>query len=83
MPTRSSNSQRNNADQRLPEVVDRELSGPVGECLDLSIHPRTEELVDLDSYRVFLKRNLKWQAPPADLLANIHARIDRIKAGEE
>jgi len=83
MPSRSSNSQRKTNDHRLPEVVDREPALPVGECLDLSIDPRTDEVVNLQDFRVFLKRNLPYQAPPANLLANIHARIDRIKAGEE
>ncbi|MEL7159658.1 MAG: hypothetical protein AAFN92_02780 [Bacteroidota bacterium] len=83
MPTRSSNPQRNRSGHQLPEVADREPVAPVGECLDLSIDPRTEDLVNLQDFRVFLKRNLPYQAPPADLLANLHARIDRIKAGEE
>lgn len=74
---------RTKANHRTPEVADREPECPVGESLDLSIDPRTGDLQNLDTYKVFMKRNLKWQAPPADLLANIHARIDRIKAGEE
>lgn len=67
----------------MPEVADREPVAPLGDCLDLSIDPKTEELVDLSAYRVFLKRNLKWQAPPVDLLANINTRLDKVKAGEE
>lgn len=82
MPFSSRNSQEKRAHQ-LPEVADREPVVPVGDCLDLSIDPKTEELVDLSAYRVFLKRNLKWQAPPVDLLANINARLDKVKAGEE
>lgn len=65
---------------QLPEVADREPAVPVGECLDLSIDPKTEELVDLKSYKVFMKRNLNWQAPPVDLLANIRARLAEIDA---
>jgi len=53
---------------------------PAGECLDLSIDPKTEELIDLKSYKVFMKRNLKWQAPPVDLLANIQAKLAKIDA---
>lgn len=67
----------------MPEVADREPVGPVGDCLDLSVDPNTEELLDLSAYRVFLKRNLKWQAPPVDLLANINARLDKVKAAKE
>jgi len=53
---------------------------PAGECLDLSIDPQTEDLADLKSYKVFMKRNLKWQAPPVDLLANIQAKLAEIDA---
>jgi hypothetical protein len=79
-------SSRNPQEKRthqLPEVADREPAVPAGEGLDLSIEPQTEDLVDLKAYKVFMKRNLKWQAPPADLLANINARLDKVKAGEE
>ncbi len=79
----SSNDSRNNQSHRQPEVAERETTGPVGESLNITIDPKTGSIEPLDTYKVFLKRNLKWQAPPADLLANIHARIDRIKAGEE
>ncbi len=65
---------------QLPEVADREPGVPAGECLDLSIDPQTEDLVDLKSYKVFMKRNLKWQAPPVDLLANIQAKLAEIDA---
>jgi hypothetical protein len=79
-------SSRNPQEKRthqLPEVADREPAVPAGECLDLSIDPQTEDLVDLKAYKVFMKRNLKWQSPPVDLLANINARLDKVKAGEE
>lgn len=79
----SSNNSRNKQSRRLLEVAEQDKSGPVGESLDITIDHRTGEIEPLDQYQVFLKRNLKWQAPPADLLANIYARIDRIKAGEE
>lgn len=65
---------------QLPEVADREPTVPVGDCLDLSIDAQTEDLVDLKSYKVFMKRNLKWQAPPVDLLANIQAKLAEIDA---
>lgn len=77
----SSKHPNNKQSRELPEVAERESSGPVSNnSLHLSIDPRTGDLEPLDTYKVFLKRNLKWQAPPADLLSNIHARIDRIKA---
>lgn len=78
-------SRPNNPKQtsQLPEVADRETPAAGKECLDLSISPATQDLVNLKDYRVFLKRNLKWQAPPVDLLANINARLDKVKAGEE
>lgn len=71
--------QRSNQDRTLPEVADRE---PTPECegLNLSVNARTEELEDLPSFKVFLKKNLPYQQPPADLLANIYARVDKIKA---
>lgn len=79
----SSNNPHKKQLRRLPEVAERENIGPVGESLEITIDHKTGEIEPLDQYQVFLKRNLKWQAPPADLLANIYARIDRIKAGEE
>lgn len=78
----SSNNSRNKQSHRLPEVVEH-ATNPIGESLNITIDPKTGDIEPLDTYKVFLKRNLKWQAPPADLLANIHARIDRIKAAEE
>lgn len=82
MPFSSRNPHQKRTPQ-LPEVADREPAVPAGECLDLSIDPQTEELADLTAYKVFMKRNLKWQAPPVDLLANLNARLDKVKAGEE
>ncbi len=82
MPISSRNPHQKRT-QHLPEVVDREASVPAGECLDLSIDPTTEDLADLTAYKVFMKRNLNWQAPPVDLLANINARLEKVKAGEE
>ena len=69
----------------LPEVADREPSGPEPGCTDggeinLSINPATEELEDLPSFKVFLKKNLRPQATPAGLLAAIYDRVDQIKA---
>lgn len=66
----------------VSEVAERETK-PVGDTIDIFFDPRTGEIEPLDTYKVFLKRNLKWQTPPADLLSSIHARIDSIKAGEE
>jgi len=79
----SSNNSRKKQPLRLPEVVEQENIGSVGESLNIKVDHKTGEIEPLDQYKVFLKRNLKWQAPPADLLANIYERIDRIKAGEE
>ena len=67
----------------LPEVAERqtEKACPDQE-LNLSIDSRTGELEDLSTFKVFLKKNLPYQAPPADLLANIYDRIDAIKADQ-
>lgn len=65
---------------QLPEVADREPAVPTEGCLDLSIDPQTEEVKNIDAYQVFLKRNLKPLAAPADLLANIQARLAEIDA---
>lgn len=85
MPNHSRNSQKPKLiDPKLPEVADREPEGFDQEPgLDLSIEGKTGDLKHPEAYRVFMKRNLGWQRPPADLLENIHARIERIKAGEE
>lgn len=77
----SSNHPNRKSSRELPECENRETVS--GSVLNLTIDAKTGELEPLDTYKVFLKRNLKWQAPPADLLMNIHARIERIKAGEE
>ena len=82
MPFSSRNPQEKRTHQ-LPEVADREPAVPAGECLDLSIDSLTKDLVDLKTYKVFMKRNLKWQTPPADLLASINARLEKVKTGEE
>jgi hypothetical protein len=85
MPNHSRNSQQPKLiDPKLPEVADREPEVFDNEsCLDLSIDGKTGDIKNPEAYRVFMKRNLGWQQPPADLLQNIHARIERIKAGEE
>lgn len=77
----SSNSSSNRESRKLPEVAERETISNGPRDLQLSIDHQGN-IESLDRYQVFLKKNLKWQAPPADLLANIHARIDRIKAEE-
>lgn len=69
-----------NRNHQLPEVADREPAVPTGECLDLSIDPQTKEVKHLDSYQVFLKRNLKPLTAPVDLLASIQARLAEIDA---
>lgn len=66
-----------------PEVADREpAEGDVrcSEDLNLSIDARTEELQDLPSFKVFLKKNLPYQEAPLDLLSKIYDRVDQIKA---
>ncbi|NJC26266.1 hypothetical protein [Neolewinella antarctica] len=66
-----------------PEVADREPEEELrcqSSDLNLSIDARTEELEDLPSFKVFLKKNLPYQATPKDLLASIYDRVDRIKA---
>ncbi len=84
MSNRSHKAPQNGHLSRQPQVADPESVVPVeGKCLDLSIDPRTEELIDLGTYQVFMKRNLSWQTPPENLLASIHERIDRIKAGND
>ena len=77
-PNRNS---RQTSSRPTPEVADRE---PQTDCpdteLNLSIDPASGEMQDLASFKVFLKRNLPNQAPPADLLASIYDRVDQIKA---
>ena len=65
-----------------PEVADREpeLTSDCPDSLNISLKPTTGELEDLPAFKVFLKKNLPYEAPPENLLANIYDRIDRIKA---
>lgn len=63
---------------RISEVAERALEHR-GQALDITFDTETGKIKPLDTYKVFLKRNLKWQTPPADLLSSIHARIDSIK----
>ena len=78
-----SNSSSSNSRRPLPQVADRETS-PGQDCpdtvVDLSFNHRTEELVHVDQYKVFLKRNLKPIAAPAAPLDKILARAAEIKA---
>ncbi|MCP9237208.1 hypothetical protein [Lewinella sp. JB7] len=61
------------AGHRLPEVADQHpTGGDTGASTDAGS--------DLASFRVFLKRNMRPQAPPPDLLNDIRARIERIRA---
>ncbi|MFT4686877.1 MAG: hypothetical protein ACJATN_002273 [Neolewinella sp.] len=69
-----------NRNHQLPEVADREAAVPTEECLDLSIDPQSEEVKNLDTYQVFLKRNLKSLTAPVDLLASIQARLAEVDA---
>ena len=56
----------------LPEVADRQREE--SQCCD------SEGLDDVAAFKVFLKRNMRHEAPPADLLGNIRARIKEIRA---
>ena len=40
----------------------------------------SDALGDVAAFKVFLKRNLRHQAPPADLLGKLRGRIAKIKA---
>ncbi|WP_116108300.1 hypothetical protein [Lewinella sp. IMCC34191] len=61
-----SNERKQRTERILPEVADRQ-SQPV--CSD------SDQLDDVAAFKVFLKRNMRHEAPPADLLGNIRARI--------
>jgi len=56
----------------LPEVADTPWA--VGQHDDDKQYAET----DTASFKVFLKRNLRSQSPPADLLSGIRARIEDI-----
>ncbi|MBB4077446.1 hypothetical protein GGR28_000047 [Lewinella aquimaris] len=58
---------------RLPEVVEHQST--TGEHDPPSTYAET----DLASFKVFLKRNMRNQAPPAGLLDDIRARIAGIR----
>lgn len=61
---------------RLPEVADSpQREGEPAESIQ---YPNT----DLATFKVFLKRNLRPQSPPADLLATIRTRIGEISTAE-
>lgn len=53
----------------MPEVADT----PTGPC-------DSDSLGDVAAFKVLLKRNLRHQAPPADLIGKIRGRIEEIKA---
>lgn len=70
-------------DCRIPEVAEHRSTSSAGESLSLAIDPDTKDLIHQQAYKVFLKRNLRPLAPPADLLANLNdalAKIDASKA---
>ena len=59
--------------RRLPEVADPE--GPGEEP-----RPDTSRLSDEAAFKVLLKRNLRPQAAPPELLGDIRARIAKLRA---
>ncbi|PPK84079.1 hypothetical protein CLV84_4229 [Neolewinella xylanilytica] len=65
----SSNRRPHRTDNPLPEVADT----PTGPC-------DSDSLGDVAAFKVLLKRNLRHQAPPADLIGKIRGRIEEIKA---
>ena len=66
--------------RRLPKIAEREGREQPESSLDLTFDPRTGDLTEpaRRQYQVFLKRNLKWQSPPADLLGRIQAEMNKI-----
>ena len=50
---------------------------------EVAEHPQAPQdaagLADLAAFKVLLKRNLRHEAPPADLLGDIRARIAKIR----
>ena len=60
-------------EQRLPEVADLPQ--------DTTPEPG-HTLSDLAAFKVMLKRNLRHETPPADLLGNIRARVAKIRDAE-
>ena len=66
------NSSRQRPHQRpLPEVAEPHTDEPLRD---------SDTLGDVAAFKVFLKRNLRHQAPPADLLGKLRGRIAKIKA---
>lgn len=61
---------------RLPEVADAPQQE--GEPAEELLYADT----DLATFKVFIKRNLRPQSPPDDLLARIRTGIDRISTAE-
>lgn len=59
---------------RLPGVAEDAQQAPEEQ------EPTAPAAADLAVFKVFLKRNLRPQAPPADLLAGIRARLDDLSA---
>ncbi len=71
-----------NASPHCPEGSPRRPSPtrPLPEVADLPPGAETGQLPEVATFKVFLKRNLRPQAPPAELLGDIRARIAKIRA---
>lgn len=64
-----SNERPRRPERILPEVADPHCEGKDRD---------SDGLDNLAAFKVFLKRNLRHEAPPADLLGNIRGRIREI-----
>ncbi len=53
---------------------------PLPEVADLPSGEEADRLSDEAAFAVFMKRNLRPQAPPPELLGDIRARIAKIRA---
>ena len=66
---------RTSSDCTAPEVAEAPVTGQHDSNPDYGD-------TDLATFKVFLKRNLRPQAPPTDLLGKLRARIDEISAAD-
>ena len=62
-------------DRILPEVAEPACPTSTDEHLQATAH-----LSDEAAFKVLLKRNLRPQSPPPELLGDIRARIDALRA---
>ncbi len=69
----SRNCRPETTEPKLPEVADQQSNYP---------NRDSDNVGDVAAFKVFLKRNLRHQTPPADLLGKIRGKIDKIKAEE-